>query len=124
MCRRDYQPQELRQIFASHGTVCDVVVREPKRRSGGKVSKATALVVMGSAQEADRAANAVNGDVDDPLLVVPLLKVRVSVSVECVTMHGVCCSFPVTIHGMCHDFWDACWLLVCMLRQHTYTRAN
>lgn len=40
-------------------------------------SKASALVVMSSVAEAHKAAGSVCGDLDNPLLVVPLLKVGV-----------------------------------------------
>lgn len=59
---------QLRQIFAAHGPVEDVVLREGKKRKG------SALVVMRDAAGAARAADAANGTLANPLLVVPFNK--------------------------------------------------
>ncbi|KAF5837509.1 hypothetical protein DUNSADRAFT_4256 [Dunaliella salina] len=67
---RDYQPEELRQIFAAHGVVEDVVVRSSKKKR-----QVSALVVMVSKEAAEAAIGSVNGDHAAPLLVMPLLKV-------------------------------------------------
>jgi len=66
---RDYSGDELRDIFAEHGAVEDVILRDRKNRK-----KASAVVVMTDEGGAMRAAGSVCGDVAEPLLVVPLLK--------------------------------------------------
>lgn len=65
-----YSSQQLRDAFAVHGLVEDVIFKEQKKKR-----KASALVVMGSLEAAEAAANAVCGRPDDPLLVVPYFKV-------------------------------------------------
>ena len=67
-----YTSEQLRSIFGRHGEVADVVLREPKK----KKSTGSALVVMATPVGAAAAADAQNGDVDNGLLVVPFLKVR------------------------------------------------
>lgn len=66
----EYDAAALRRIFSAHGEVEDVVMREGKKRKG------RALVVMATREGAAAAAAAVNGELSDPLLVVPLDKVR------------------------------------------------
>ncbi|KAI7838457.1 hypothetical protein COHA_007720 [Chlorella ohadii] len=64
----EYGAAQLRAIFAAHGPVEDVVLREGKKRKG------SALVVMADAAGAAAAAGAVNGTLTNPLLVVPFNK--------------------------------------------------
>lgn len=64
----EYGAAQLRAIFAAHGPVEDVVLREGKKRKG------SALVVMADAAGAAAAAGAVNGTLINPLLVVPFNK--------------------------------------------------
>lgn len=64
----EYGAVQLRAIFAAHGPVEDVVLREGKKRKG------SALVVMADAAGAAAAAGAVNGSLANPLLVVPFNK--------------------------------------------------
>ncbi len=64
----EYSAVQLRQVFSAHGPVEDVVLREGKKRKG------SALVVMADAAGAARAADAVNGALANPLLVVPFNK--------------------------------------------------
>lgn len=65
-----YTAPMLRQIFSEHGAVEDVVVKEGKKKKG------SALVVMATKEGAAAAAGSVNGALSNPLLVVPLAKVR------------------------------------------------
>lgn len=64
-----YSQAELQAIFSALGTVEDVMMLEQKKKR-----KASALVVMGSEEQAAHAATCVCGDLADPLLVMPLLK--------------------------------------------------
>uniref|UniRef100_A0A0D6QXP5 J domain-containing protein n=1 Tax=Araucaria cunninghamii TaxID=56994 RepID=A0A0D6QXP5_ARACU len=66
--RGDYSAERLREIFQKFGTVEDIVVR---RKDSKK--KASAVIVMGSKAEADAAIQNPNGDLSNPLLVLPLL---------------------------------------------------
>lgn len=59
----------LRCIFERHGRVEDVVLKAGKKRSS------SALVVMSTLDAAITAAEAVNGDLQEPLQTVPLSKV-------------------------------------------------
>lgn len=64
----EYGAAQLRQIFAAHGPVEDVVLREGKKRKG------SALVVMRDVAGAAAAASSANGAMSNPLLVVPFAK--------------------------------------------------
>lgn len=66
----EYDAVELRKIFSVHGSVEDVVMREGKKRKG------SALVVMATKEGTRKAGENVNGEISNPLLVVPLTKVR------------------------------------------------
>ncbi len=77
----EYSVAQLRAAFAGHGVVEDVVLREGKKRKG------SALVVMAAQEGAAAAAAAACGDLANPLLVVPLSKVRVRCCCQC---KGVC----------------------------------
>ena len=70
----EYTAPQLRQIFAAHGGVEDVVMREGKKKKG------SALMVMATTAAAAAAAISVNGDLSRPLLVMPLGKVAGAVS--------------------------------------------
>ncbi|DBA69623.1 TPA: hypothetical protein ACH3X2_012689 [Trebouxia sp. C0005] len=65
-----YSVDELRQIMGKHGAVEDIMLVESKK----KKKKGSALVVMQSLDAAQAAAEAVNGTLRNPLLVVPLAK--------------------------------------------------
>jgi len=67
-----YTSQQLRDAFAAHGCVEDVILRTAKKKSKG-----SALVVMATRAGAAAAAAAAHGDPANPLLVVPFLKVRI-----------------------------------------------
>uniref|UniRef100_A0A7S0Y9T0 J domain-containing protein n=1 Tax=Polytomella parva TaxID=51329 RepID=A0A7S0Y9T0_9CHLO len=67
---RDYSSSELREIFGRFGVVDGVVIKEQK-----KPRKSLALVMMAATDAAINAVNNVCGDLDMPLLVLPLLKV-------------------------------------------------
>ncbi len=67
-----YSTDELRQIMGKHGPVEDVVLLESKKKKKG-----SALIVMRDLQSARAACEAVNGDLSNPLLVVPLPKAAV-----------------------------------------------
>jgi len=64
-----YSVDELQQIMGKHGAVEDIVLVESKKKKKG-----SALVVMQSLEAAQVAAEAVNGSLRNPLLVVPLAK--------------------------------------------------
>ncbi|DBB01120.1 hypothetical protein WJX77_003151 [Trebouxia sp. C0004] len=64
-----YFVDELKHIMGKHGAVEDIVLVESKKRKKG-----SALVVMQSLEAAQAAAEAVNGSLRNPLLVVPLAK--------------------------------------------------
>ncbi|MEW5302638.1 MAG: hypothetical protein WDW36_005402 [Sanguina aurantia] len=64
-----YSQAELQAIFLALGTVEDVMMLEQRKKR-----KVSALVVMGSEEQAAHAATCVCGDLADPLLVMPLLK--------------------------------------------------
>ena len=64
-----YSVDELKQIMGKHGAVEDIVLVESKKKKKG-----SALVVMQSLEAAQAAAEAVNGSLRNPLLVVPLAK--------------------------------------------------
>ncbi len=66
----DYTASQLRAIFAAHGAVEDVVIREGKKKKG------SALVVMATGAGAQLASQSVSGELDNPLLVVPFNKVN------------------------------------------------
>ena len=63
----------LRRIFGRHGRVEDIVLKAGKKRSS------SALVVMSTLDAAISAAEAVNGDLKEPLQTVPLSKVAPAV---------------------------------------------
>lgn len=63
-----YSVDELKQIMGKHGAVEDIVLVESRKKKG------SALVVMQSLEAAQAAAEAVNGSLRNPLLVVPLAK--------------------------------------------------
>ena len=65
----EYSISHLRTIFSAHGAVEDVVMREGKKRKG------SALVVMDTREGARKAGDSVNGELSNPLLVIPLTKV-------------------------------------------------
>jgi DnaJ family protein C protein 17 len=64
-----YSVDELKQIMGKHGAVEDIVLVESRKKRKG-----SALVVMQSLEAAQAAAEAVNGNLRNPLLVVPLAK--------------------------------------------------
>jgi DnaJ family protein C protein 17 len=66
----EYTSTDLRRIFSVHGEVEDVVLREAKKRKG------SALVVMATKEAALKAGETVHGDLLNPLLAIPLIKVR------------------------------------------------
>ena len=66
----EYTSADLRRIFSVHGEVEDIVLREAKKRKG------SALVVMATKEAAEKAAQNVHGELSNPLLVIPLTKVR------------------------------------------------
>jgi hypothetical protein len=68
----EYFAAQLRAVFAAHGLVEDVVIREGKKKKG------SALVVMATQEGAASAASSVCGDLANPLLVVPFPKVHYS----------------------------------------------
>lgn len=65
-----YDAGRLRSVFGAFGPVEDLVLKESSKKK-----KKSALVVMATVEAAAAAAEAVCGDVDSPLLVVPLSKV-------------------------------------------------
>jgi hypothetical protein len=65
---KEYDAVSLKQAFKRYGTVEEVIMREGKKRKG------SALIVMSAAAAAQAAAEAVCGDIANPLLVVPLAK--------------------------------------------------
>lgn len=64
----NYSSDQLRDIFAVHGPVDDVILKEPKKK---RKHKAGALVVLASPAAALEAAQSVHGDINNPLLVLP-----------------------------------------------------
>jgi len=64
-----YPAEELRDLFTKHGEVQDVIPRPLKKKTKG-----SALIVMAALEGARRAADNVSGNLDNPLLVVPLAK--------------------------------------------------
>lgn len=64
-----YSVNELQHIMGKHGAVEDIVLVESKKKKKG-----SALVVMQSLEAAQAAAEAVNGTLRNPLLVVPFAK--------------------------------------------------
>lgn len=72
-----YSVDELKQIMGKHGAVEDIVLVESKKKKKG-----SALVVMQSLEAAQAAAEAVNGSLRNPLLVVPLAKAAGSSNVD------------------------------------------
>lgn len=67
-----YTADDLRRIMGAHGVVEDVVFLAEKKK------KAKALVVMQTLESAITAAEAVNGTLTNPLLVVPFAKAAAS----------------------------------------------
>ena len=68
-----YSADDLRQIMSAHGVVEDVVLLPQKKKK-----KASALVIMQTLESASAAAEAVNGSLLNPLLVVPFAKAAAS----------------------------------------------
>jgi RNA recognition motif. (a.k.a. RRM, RBD, or RNP domain) len=66
-----YSSSDIRAAMARHGDVEDVVIRQGKKKNKG-----SALVVMCTRAAAAAAASAQNGDLGNPLLVVPFCKVH------------------------------------------------
>ena len=66
----EYDAGQLRRIFSAHGVVEDVVMREGKKRKG------SALVVMATMEGVKKASESLNGEISNPLLVIPLTKVN------------------------------------------------
>lgn len=65
-----YTTQRLREIFSATWLVEDVILKDSKKKK-----KASALVVLSSPADAQEAAQEVHGDLKNPLLVVPYMKV-------------------------------------------------
>jgi hypothetical protein len=72
-CAGNYNTDRLRQIFSASWSVEDVILKDSS--SSKKKKKASALVVLGSIESAQQAAQEVHGDMKNPLLVTPYLKV-------------------------------------------------
>ncbi|KAK9829194.1 hypothetical protein WJX72_004437 [[Myrmecia] bisecta] len=66
----DYTAEAIREALGVHGQVEDVVVRQGKKKSRG-----SALVTMASLPAARAAATSVHGNLNNPLLVLPVSKV-------------------------------------------------
>ncbi|XP_021775100.1 pre-mRNA-splicing factor cwf23-like [Chenopodium quinoa] len=64
----EYSASRLRELFEEFGDVEDVVIKGPKKKS----SCSSALVVMGSKEDAVAATGVMIGDLSNPLLVLPL----------------------------------------------------
>jgi hypothetical protein len=71
----NYSTDRLRQIFSSTWSVEDVILKDSSSSSSKKKKKASALVVLSSIEAAQQAAQEVHGDMKNPLLVTPYLKV-------------------------------------------------
>lgn len=65
-----YTTDRLRQIFSAHWQVEDVILKDSNKKR-----KASALVVLSSQADAQQAALEAHGDIKNPLLVMPYLKV-------------------------------------------------
>lgn len=76
-CAGSYSTDRLRQLFGEEFLVEDVILKDSKDSSKKKhkKSKASALVVLDSVQAAAQAAHQVLGDLKNPLLITPYLKV-------------------------------------------------
>ena len=72
-----YSVNELKEIMGRHGPIEDIVLTESKKKRKG-----SALVVMQTLDSARAAAEAVNGSLANPLLVVPLAKAAVPSTAE------------------------------------------
>lgn len=83
-----YTSEQLREVFGAHGPVADVVIRAPKQKRSGS-AKGSAFVEMGTLEAAAAAARAVNGRADQPLLVVPFIKVSRQ-SRLCIAVYDEC----------------------------------
>lgn len=66
----NYTTDRLREIFSAHCSVEDVILKDSRKKK-----KASALVVLSSTAEAEHAEQQVHGDLNNPLLVTPYLKV-------------------------------------------------
>ena len=64
----EYDESMLQSILSAHGEVEDIIMRPEKKK------KRSALIVMKTAKAAQAAANSVNGDPKNPLLVIPLVQ--------------------------------------------------
>lgn len=73
----EYTVEELQQAFSQHGPVVDVVLLQSKKKAKG-----SALVQMGTLPSAAAAAQAVNGDLAKPLLVVPFSRAPETLAVH------------------------------------------
>jgi hypothetical protein len=71
----NYSTDKLRQIFSATWSVEDVILKDSSSSSSKKKKKASALVVLSSIEAAQQAAQEVHGDLKNPLLVTPYLKV-------------------------------------------------
>lgn len=65
-----YTSQQIRDAFAEHGVVQDIMLREAKKKS-----RRSAIVVMASRSAAAAAAQAMVGHPSQPLLVTPVLRI-------------------------------------------------
>jgi len=65
-----YSTERLRELFGERFLVEDVILKDSRKKK-----KASALVVLDSIQAAGRAAHEVMGELNNPLLVTPYLKV-------------------------------------------------
>lgn len=65
-----YTTERLRDIFSAGWAVEDVILKDSSKKK-----KASALVVLSSIHAAQQAAQEVHGDLQNPLLVTPYLKV-------------------------------------------------
>jgi hypothetical protein len=72
----DYSTDRLRQIFSASWSVEDIILKDSSSSSSSKKKKkASALVVLSSIEAAQQAAQEVHGDMKNPLLLTPYLKV-------------------------------------------------
>lgn len=71
-----YDESTIRQLFSVHGKVEDVIMRPDKteKKHTKRKKRKSALVVMGSVQEASMTVGKVHGDPRYPLVVTPLTK--------------------------------------------------
>ncbi|XP_021753023.1 dnaJ homolog subfamily C member 17-like [Chenopodium quinoa] len=74
----EYSASRLRELFEEFGDVEDVVIKGSKKKS----SCSSALVVMGSKEDAVAATGVMIGDLSNPLLVLPLEPTKAMPSVR------------------------------------------